>query len=331
MPKGYKHLTMEQRCQISALFKRNFSLKDIASDLSISPSTVSRELSRYCNKNGEYNYKIANSKAIKKRHISSCNHLKIKGKLRRIIINLLKLDWSPVQVAGRILRDFKIRISATAIYNFITADRMHGGKLFLMLRHKGKRRRYYNPKQAGRSLIPNRTDISLRDPIVDTKSRVGDWEADTIVGKDHKGGLISLVERFSKFTILIHIKSFHSDNVATLILQALAKYKAKVLTITFDNGLEFASHHIITKAMPHVKVFFAKPYASWQRGLNEHTNGLVRQYFPKGCKLDMINPSSLIFAQNRINFRPRNVLKFKSPEEVFFGYYLNSFSIALHS
>jgi IS30 family transposase len=331
VPEGYKHLTIEQRCQICALLQRGFSIKDIASDLKVSSSTIGREIKRHSNKDGTYNYKIANSKAVYRKRISASNPAKIKGMLRRIIINLLKYDWSPKQIVGRIRQDLKIKISVTAIYNFITTDRLNGGKLFLWLRHKGKRRRYYNPKKAGRSLIPNRIDISLRDPIVDTKSRLGDWEADTIVGKDHKGGIISLVERFSKFTILIPIKTFAADNVAKLIAQALAKYKTKVLTITFDNGLEFASHHLISEALPGVQIFFAKPYASWQRGLNEHTNGLVRQYLPKGSKLDDIRPSSLTFIQNRLNFRPRSVLNYKAPEEVFFSFYLNSRSIALAS
>jgi transposase, IS30 family len=167
-------------------------------------------------------------------------------------------------------------------------------------------------------LIPNRVDIEQREAIVEEKSRIGDWEADTIVGRGKKSGIITLVERKTKMMLMVKIDNFKADHVANKIEKMLSKHAKKLLTITFDNGLEFAQHSRLKEKFPGLKTYFAKPYKSWQRGLNEHTNGLVRQYFPKGTDFSEVSDLDVRVVQNKLNFRPRSVLNFRSPEEVFF-------------
>lgn len=321
MPKGYKHLTYEQRCQIGILLKSNFSQKDIAEKIGISGSQVSRELKRNGNQNGVYNVKIAHIRSRKRKRLSAMNPKKVKGRIEEYIRDKLKLGWSPTQVAGRLWRDYKQKLSDSAIYDFITSDRKRGGKLYLNLRRKGRKKRDYNRKKASKSLIPDRVDIAQRPAIVESKSRIGDWEGDTVVGKGHQSGLITLVERVSKITLIVRIDNFKAHNVADKIITALRDLGHKVLTITFDNGLEFSAHSKIVEHLPHIKIFFAKPYKSWQRGLNEHTNGLIRQYFPKGTDFSKISDLDVLRIQIKLNNRPRSVLNFKTPEEVFFRCY----------
>jgi IS30 family transposase len=328
MPKGNPHLTLEQRCQISALNKRGVLQQDIAHDIGVSKSTISRELKRHKNKDGTYNYKVAQMRSRQNKAINRTNPQKLTYELRTKIYKLLKANWSPDQLTGRLRFECKIDISCHAIYKFIAKDKKQGGKLYHYLRHKGKKYRDYNPKKASKSLIPNRVDISQRPNEVEKKAEIGHWEGDTIVGKGKRSGLITLTERHSKLTRVIKVTNFKAENVADKICDLLADCQEKVLSITFDNGLEFASHARITERIPHVKIYFAKPYRSWQRGLNEHTNGLIREYYPKGTDFNAVSDVKIRVLQNKLNLRPRKVLNYKAPEEVFFRIKLNCCSIA---
>ena len=321
MPKGYTHLTYGQRCHISAYLQSNFSQKEIAAKLKISPSTLSREIRKNRNKDGCYTAKTAQKRAKKRKAINASNPRKLTKKRVLYIAKKLELGWSPDQISGRLQLELRVKVSDSAIYDFIAKDRRQGGKLYLNLRRKGRKKRDYNRKRAGKSLIPSRVDISSRDPVVATKSRMGDWEADTVVGKGHKSGVITLVERYSKLVLIAKIDNFKSEHVAAQIAAMLRKYRHKLHTITFDNGLEFALHTDLIKHFPALKTYFAEPYKSWQRGLNEHTNGLIREYFPKGTDFSQIQDLDVMRIQNRLNFRPRAVLKYKTPEEVFFRAY----------
>jgi IS30 family transposase len=161
MPKSYTHLTQEQRCHISILLKRNFSQKYIAQEIDTSPATLSRELRRNGNKDGSYTHNTANQRAKARKKVSASNPKKFTKQLTSYVIQKLEMGWSPDQISGRLWLDLKVKISRTAIYNWIKKDREEGGKLYLRLRHKGRKRRCYNRKKAGRSLIPNRVDIIL--------------------------------------------------------------------------------------------------------------------------------------------------------------------------
>lgn len=160
--------------------------------------------------------------------------------------------------------------------------------------------------------------IDERPVIVDDKSRVGDWEIDTIIGKNHKQAIVSIVERKSKFTILKKVPRKTAKKVTDATVEALSKHRDNVLTITGDNGSEFAYHEQISEKLD-TDFFFAHPYSSWERGLNENTNGLIRQYIKKGSQLTSVDDALLNVITDRLNERPRKALGYKTPNEMFYS------------
>lgn len=321
----YSHLTQAERCQIYALNKRGISLQLIAKDLKRSVSTISRELQRNLGLCG-YRHLQAQDFADKRRSKASCHPLKMTKNLKQMICDkLVNLQWSPEQISGWLRKNpiHGMSISHESIYQYIWADKRAKGSLYTHLRHRGKK---YNKRAHGnnrRGIIPNRRDIDERPTIVEQKSRIGDWEADTIIGKNHKGALLSLVDRASKVTILEKLSAKKADEVEQAITKRLQQFKNVCHTITSDNGMEFANHQEIAEKLE-MDFFFAKPYQSWQRGLNEHTNGLVRQYFPKKTNLAMVTHGKVAKVQWLLNNRPRKILNFKTPLEVFYASINNS-------
>jgi IS30 family transposase len=200
------------------------------------------------------------------------------------------------------------------IYHFIKKDKANGGNLHKNLRHKRYRQRTGAADKRGQ--ICNRISIEERPAIVDKKVRIGDWEADTVIGKGHKGVLVTLSERASKLNLIAHLPTKHAEGVTEAIIAMLKPYEKELHTITFDNGKEFAYHEKIAEAL-NVDTYFAHPYSSWERGLNENHNGLIRQYLPKDQPLDKVTKNQVIDIQNRLNRRPRKLLGFKTPEEVY--------------
>ncbi|MDF2578416.1 MAG: integrase [Chlamydiales bacterium] len=192
-----------------------------------------------------------------------------------------------------------------------------GGLLYKNLRHSAKKYNKRSKAAAGRGCIPNRVDIEKRPAIVDEKKRLGDWELDTIIGKEHKGAIVSIVDRASKLTKLVKVEQKTAEEVEKAILKRLEAIKDLVFTLTADNGKEFASHQSIAKALD-AEFYFAKSYHSWQRGLNEHTNGLVRQYLPKSVSFTKVTEDDLDRLEELLNNRPRKVLGFMTPIEVFY-------------
>lgn len=230
-----------------------------------SVSTLYKELSLNSNSDGIYKAKSAQRRSKKRKWANRDNPKKIKGQLALYIHEKLAARWSPAQISGRLKLERKIAISNVAIYNYIAKDKDDGGKLYLCLRRKGRKKRDYNKKRSGRSLIPNRVDIDERDPIVDSKTRIGDWAADTVVGKGHKSGIVTLVDRHSKRVLSAKINSFKADHIFATISKMLEKYPHKLHTITFDNGLAFAAHAQLSQLFMGLQTYFAKPYKSWQR------------------------------------------------------------------
>ena len=202
------------------------------------------------------------------------------------------------------------------IYQYVWADKYKGGVLYKQLRHSGKKYNKRSKGTAGRGCIPNRVDIDERPTIVEEKIRLGDWELDTIIGTGQSGAIVSMVDRASKLTMLVKTSGKTAQEVTTALLERLNPVKEFVHTLTADNGKEFANHQQVSKALD-AGFYFAKPYHSWERGLNEHTNGLVRQYFPKSKRFDEISEAELLEVEILLNNRPRKVLEFFTPIEVF--------------
>ena len=313
MPKGYKHLTYKQRCQIFVLIERGDSSPKIAVMIGVNRSTVSREIKRNRGKYG-YHSEQAHEKAQNRRAHSP--NKKMTSQMITNIEEKIKLDWSPVQISGRLKKQGEEHVSYETIYKHIKRDKKNGGILYTHLRHRGKK---YNKRSngfSGRGYIPDRIDIEQRPAIVEEKSRLGDWELDTIIGANHKRAIVSIVDRASKFTKLVKVSRKTSEEVSQAIISALDPVRSFVLSLTADNGKEFAGHRRVSSELQS-EFYFATPYHSWERGLNEHTNGLVRQYFPKGKNFDDISKSDVEEVESFLNNRPRKILGFETPTEAF--------------
>ena len=329
MPRGYHHLTYPERCQIFALKSSGESIAQIATILSVSRWTVYRELDRN-QENARYHYNRAHIQALERRSKASSRPRKMTPEMVVLIEERLRWQWSPEQISGRLRRDGKSGVSHETIYKHIRKDRAHGGELYRELRHRGKKYNRRGCGKAGRGCIPGRIDISERPSIVEEKKRIGDWEIDTIIGSEHRGVIVSMVERRSKLTLLKKVGRKTSQEVGLALTSRLGEVKEQVLTITADNGKEFANHMEIGQELD-AKVFFARPYHSWERGLNEHTNGLVRQYLPKHERLDFVSNGTIALVEERLNNRPRKVLQFRTPIEVFNGCQMEATVVALQS
>ena len=311
----YTQLTQDQRYHIYAFLKAGFSQSAIAFEIGVHKSTISRELNRNRGKKG-YRPKQAHVKAVTRRH-QAVKHKKMKAQLIAIIDDLIRKDFSPEQVTGFLNRNHRINISHETIYQHILADKSTGGTLYHHLRRSNRKRkkRYGSYNQRGQ--IPDRVSIDNRPEIVDAKDRIGDWEIDTVIGKNHKGALLTVVERKTKFTLIKALPNRESEAVANAIIDLLSPYRKKVFTITSDNGKEFSQHHRISYHLK-AKIYFAHPYHAWERGLIENTNGLIRQYFPKKTCLKSISDEKVNFVMDRLNNRPRKTLDFATPNELFF-------------
>jgi IS30 family transposase len=314
--KKYNRLTQAERWQISVHHESGKSIGWIARALERSHATIMRELRRNRDDN-VYHAETAQKKAAERQAFRNQQRRKLHGSLLEQVQQKLQEYWSPQQISGWLGKQ-NIRISVESIYRRVVYDPCHVWYLRRCLRHGGRKyQRRDKRKYAGRGYIPNRRDISERPAVVEEKSRIGDWELDTIVGKNHQGYLVSMVERHSKYTLLVRVADSGARTVKTAILQALTHLKDKVLTLTADNGKEFSAHKDIAAALE-ADFFFAKPYHSWERGLNEHTNGLVRQFFPKKTDfLKEVSDEQVQGVQNLLNNRPRAALNFQTPQQVF--------------
>jgi IS30 family transposase len=275
---AYKQLTLEKRYGLKAYMQAGFSISEIAKEQSVHKSTLYREIKRNTGKRG-YRPKQANTKALERRYDSK-KRKRLADDLNVRIVYLLRFDLSPEQVSGYLKRNHNIRISHETIYQYILTDKANGGDLYKHLRHASKKRKKRYGSNDRRGQIPDRVSIDDRPEIVDLKERIGDWEIDTIIGKNHKGALVTAVERKTKFTCIRSIPNKSADIVANALIDMLSPYEGKVHTLTKDNGKEFTQHKKVAQIL-RTNVYFAHPYCSWERGLNENTNGLIRQYFPK--------------------------------------------------
>jgi len=314
--KTHKQLTLGQRYQIAALKKAGNSNKEIAKIVETSEATISRELKRNTGKRG-YRPKQAHIKALWRKQ-NATKAIKMTAKVILLVNAQIRFDLSPEQVSGWLLEQHGIQFSHERIYQHIWADKRNGGDLYTHLRqaHKKRRKKYGSKDKRGQ--IRNRVSIEQRPDIVDEKSRIGDWEIDTVIGQNHKGALVTIVDRKTKFVLIKKVDSKHAEGVTAATITLLKPYSGKVFTITADNGKEFAGHETMSQELG-PDVYFAQPYSSWERGLNENTNGLIRQYFPKGSSFEGITDDQVETVMYRLNHRPRKGLNYQTPHAVFFA------------
>lgn len=323
---NYTQLTQEQRYQIAVLRKAGHMQVEIARLIGVHKSTISRELSRNKGLRG-YRPKQAHRRALDRRQEKVRESITADEWLR--IETLLRQEWSPDEIGQRLRMEGRRFVSHEWIYQHVYADKKSGGDLYRCLRCQKQRKKRYGSNER-RGKIPDRTGIEQRPAIVDQKARIGDWEGDTIIGTGHKGAIVSLVERKSIYTLLGKVERKKADLVADMEIRLLTPFREMVHTITKDNGLEFAGHEKVAKKLK-ADIFFAHPYASWERGLNENTNGLVRQYIPKNRRFDTVTDEEIDFIMHRLNHRPRKTLGYRTPHEVFFNTKTQLTGVALGS
>lgn len=306
-------LDQEKRYEIYGLLKAGYSQKMIAKEIGVHSCTISRELKRNTGFKG-YRPKQA-QRFSDQRQKEIPKAIRFTEAIRLEIDSLIKLDWSPEQIAGTALTEKKGMVSIERIYQYIWQDKAEGGQLYEHLRRKGKAKKTYGGRDL-RGQIKNKVSIKERPKEVDEKKEFGHWEIDLMVGSHHKGFLVTAVERVTKHTLIGHSKKKDSMSVTDELIRIFKPHKSAVKTITADNGKEFAGHERVAKELE-ADYYFANPYSSWERGLNENTNGLIRQYFPKGVDLREVSRKQLLSTMKRLNSRPRKTLKFKTPENLF--------------
>jgi IS30 family transposase len=315
--KNYQQLTQEPRYQISALHKTGMTVRAIALEVGIHFSTVSRELTRNSTERG-YNPAVAHQLSLTRRKTAAKANKRLE-KTDKIIQNALCLGWSPESISQRLKLEGHgdEQLSHSTIYRRIAEERQRGGKLYKSLPRFGKTRWRggKRSKSAGAKLIPNRIDIKERPEIIDNRSRLGDWEGDTVHGK--RAHLVTLVERKSRFTLARRVLRKTKEAVTDAMI-ALFRKVTSILTVTLDNGGEFADHGRLARETG-ADVNLGKPYASWQRGTNENINGRIRRFWPKKFDMATLTENEIEDRILLLNLTPRKVLGGLTPMEAFIG------------
>ena len=304
----YKHLSQAERYQIHALMKAGHDQSQIAKLLDRHKSTISRELSRNTGSRGYRPKQACEMSADRAQH--SRNAPTVEPWVREAACALLCIQWSPEQIASQ------LPISHETVYQHVYADKAQGGTLWKHLRCQKQKRKRYASGRDRRGQIPNRRPLSERPLHIEARRQVGHWECDTVIGASHKGAVVTMVERKSGYAVMAKVEKKTSELVSSAIVDKLQPMAARVKTLTFDNGKEFAGHAHIDQQLQST-AYFARPFASWERGSNENLNGLLRQYVPKKRAMSTVTDEEIRMIQNRLNNRPRKRLGFKTPAEVF--------------
>jgi len=308
-------LTLEQRYEIAALRKAGSSITKIANQIGKHKSTISREIKRNADgRSGAYRAELAERKA-KQRHKEKPKKTALNAEIEARILYYLTQEYSPEQIKGKCEREGKDMVSIERIYQYIWVDKKRGGRLYTYLRTKGKKYAKRGHKKGSRGQIPNRTGIEQRPQVVDLKERFGDLEIDLVIGKEHQQALLTINDRATGLLFMGKVPNKKAEEIETKTIELLQDWKPLILTITSDNGKEFARHQAISEQL-NIDFYFAQPYHSWQRGANENLNGLVRQYFPKDMDFKSINQAQINHVVNTLNNRPRKRFHFLSPNEM---------------
>ena len=320
MAKPYQHLTVDDRIIIEHEQRKGSSCTDIARMLHRHRTTVSREVRRNALPNGRYDSQLAQQRAqIRRSEASSQPRPQTAQRWQEFAACLRQhpRKMSPELYHGRCTQVAeKPSLSPSWLYELLRRDRAQGHQLYQCLPRQGRKYRRRAPGHASASKIPFRVDIEQRPPAVDTRQQPGHWEADTIIGHGHQGVIVSVVERYSRFTCLRVLPHRQAPMIAWALIDMLISYRPWVQTITVDNGLEFAAHTIAAQHLQ-AQFYFCKPYHAWQRGTIEQLNGLVRRTFPKKYSLHQVSYQALEREAQQLNQMPRKVLGFRTPLEVF--------------
>ena len=322
--KKTSRLTLKERIQIETLLNENKTKAYIAKTIKRSRSTISREVNKWIdNKNNKYDAYLAHWNA-KEEYINKRNTDKISKykKLRFYIFKRLLSDWTPEQIAGKLKIEYPndniMSISHESIYRYIYTKPQASlnKKLIKLLVRKKPRRKPPKKRRGTGSKITNQVSIDNRPKHIELREEIGHWEGDLMIGKNHKSAIGTIVERKSRYTLIVKLKARNSTEVAKMFSKILNKLNPVLKkSMTYDNGIEMAKHQEITKKTG-VKIYFAHPYSSWERGTNENTNGLIRRYLPKGTDFNKISLKELLIIQEKLNNRPRKIIGFKTPKEI---------------
>ncbi|MEC9295890.1 MAG: IS30 family transposase [Pseudomonadota bacterium] len=314
----YRQLTQTQRYQISALRVAGKSQRQIAAMLGCHSSTISRELRR--NSIRGYDPERAQCRANTRRRVAFKRHKRVPW-LTGWVSDRLKQHWSPEQIAGFMGRmNAPVRVSHQWIYELIHRDRLEGGKLWTYCRHRNNRGRKRRAKEAGLGKIPNRVGIECRPKEIEHRAALGHWEGDTVLQGHKQSGLVTLVERRSGYLLAGRLKRFTARQTTNTVIRLLKPIRGAAKTLTLDNGSEFAGHEHVANELG-LAAYFCDPYCSGQRGTNENTNGLLRQYYPKGTNFARLSQTHINRVVEQLNNRPRKRLGYRTPAEVFWGEY----------
>jgi IS30 family transposase len=317
---GYGHLSIDEREVILKMQAQQRSMQQIGDRLGRSKGTISRELSRNLSSTGDYKPHLAQRYYERRRDESKEPYrLEEDAFLREYVVKRLKQYWSPEQISGRIRKDQGIQISPLTIYSWIYRDRTEGGEFYKYLRQSHRRRRKRRSGEDRRGQMPDRRMIDERAKVVNERRRIGDWEGDTVEGSKGSGFIATHVERKTRYTVAAKVADKSADTVTKATIAAMKNLPPeKVRTMTFDNGKEFAGFKELERGLD-MRSYFARPYHSWERGTNENTNGLLRQFFPKGTDFATIIQLDVDIALKLLNNRPRKCLNYRTPTEVFWS------------
>lgn len=311
------HLTREQRYTISAMLQQGYSQTSIAKAIGKDKSVVSRELRRNEATARSYDCELA-QRQYEERMRTKRKHVRMTEEMRQIVEIGIEQDFSPQQIVGRCrLKGVEI-VSHERIYQYVWFDKKSGGILHEHLRRKGRKYRKRGAAKDNRGVLHDRVSIDQRPTVVDQKIRFGDLEIDTIVGSNHKGAILTINDRLTSFCWIELLKGRNAKELADAAVRRLLPVKEHIRTITSDNGKEFAEHKSIAEKLG-VDFFFAHPYHSWERGANENTNGLIRQYIPKGSSFENLTDDRIRLIERKLNNRPREKLGFLTPNEKLFS------------
>jgi transposase, IS30 family len=303
------HLTLQERELLDRLLKKGESKTRIAELMDRDRSTIYRELRRNARRDG-YQPERAQRFADKRRLACRRPRKLDDEETQEYVRQRLEKRWSPEQIAGRRRRDFPRRrsrwLSRQTIYNWIEAEKP---RWRTWLRRGGR-----PPEKRGR--LNDCVRIDGRPDVINHRRRYGDWEGDTIVGKGRRSALVTLVERKSGYARIGRADDLKAPTARQVTVQRMKDLPAALRrSVTFDNGKEFAEHQQLGRSL-HLEVYFAMPYRSWQRGTNENTNGLLRQFFPKGTDFSRISHQEVTRVENLLNERPRKRLGYRTPSEI---------------